>query len=98
MRQMIAQINPANFKWVEDASIVLIIVVIAVVAFYLFYKRIIVWGSTCELLLASAEKRAELAEENARQSDADVKRLADDFNANLSLVVRELTHRGDGHG
>ena len=68
-----------------------ILVAVMVVLGLLFYKRIIVWGATCDLLLDAEREKTEAAKGEARASKEDLVRVADEFNANFKLVVTELT-------
>lgn len=90
---MLAQIRPSDYAWVNDASIAMVAIMALVVLGFLFYKRIIVWGSTCDKLVENerAQKEAAIAEKN--EAVRTVVRIADDFSGHLRAVLHELSRR-----
>lgn len=68
-----------------------ILVAVLVVLGLLFYKRIIVWGSTCELLVGNEQEKTARARKEAEDAKADVRRVAHDSNANMATALKELS-------
>lgn len=57
---------------------------------YMLFRGHIMLGSTCNTLLAIKAKEAEHAKAEAIAAREDVTRIADDFNANMALVIKHL--------
>lgn len=90
--------DPGAFSGYDDLGIVAILVFVifldlaAVVGIgVLFFKRIWVWGSTTDLLVANEARRADLKEQEAEEWKASCRRIAEDGNANLerALTLRD---------
>ena len=68
-----------------------ILVAVLLTLGFLFYKRIIVWGATCDLLVGNEQEKTARAQKEAEDAKADVRRVAEDSNANMATALKELS-------
>ena len=94
----VLQVAGQDFSGFDTYGPTAILAIVLFVLGGLFLRRVIVFGSTCELLLAAEREKTaaeaekvRVAQEGEKQARADLKQVADEFNSNFALVVTALT-------
>ena len=90
--------SPTDFSWAETAGIVTILMVVGAAFLYALFRRLIVLGSTCDLLLEAEREKTRLAQAEAVQARKDLARISDEFNANLERILLAVLPPGAGRG
>lgn len=96
-RGVISLLQAPTVEWagtLADAGALAIVLFVAGLLGFLFYKRVIVWGSTCEKLVENERLQKEAAVEEKNEANRTVVRIADDFSGHLRAVLHELS-RGE---
>lgn len=79
-----------NLSAFDTFGVPAILVAVLVTLGFLFYRRVIVWGSTCEKLVENERLQKEAAVEEKNEAVRTVVRIADDFSGHLRAVLHEL--------